>query len=62
MLQRIKPVVNIAHSFEEAEVWDIKQQIKMTPDERFAAAKKLQEMFYGKNVPDVREWYRLKKK
>jgi hypothetical protein len=60
MPREMKRIVNIAKGFKEAEEWDIRQQIKMTPDERFAVAKKLQEMFYGKNVPDVRQWHRKK--
>ena len=60
MPREMKRVVNIANGFEEAEERDIKQQISMTPDERFAVAKKIREMFYGLNSPDVREWHRKK--
>ncbi len=54
----MKRIVNIAKGFEEAEEWDIKQQVNMTPDERFAVARELQKMVYGNNTPDVREWHR----
>ncbi|MCP5107547.1 MAG: hypothetical protein GY950_29435 [bacterium] len=54
-------VVNIARSFEEAEEWDIRQNISMTPDERLTAARQLAERVYGKNQPDVREFYGLEK-
>ncbi len=48
-------IVNIAHSFSEAEEWDILQNISMTPEERLLAARQLAERVYGKNCPDVRE-------
>jgi hypothetical protein len=60
MPREMKRVVNIANGFKEAEEWDIKQQISMTPDERFAVANKLKEMVYGKNIPDIREWHKKK--
>ena len=50
-------VVHIAKSFEEAEEWDIEQNLAMTPDERLEAAKELKERVYGKNPPDVRGYY-----
>ncbi|UCH96627.1 MAG: hypothetical protein JSV88_07195 [Candidatus Aminicenantes bacterium] len=50
-------IVHIAKSFEEAEQWDIEQNLAMTPDDRLEAAKELKERVYGKNPPDVREVY-----
>jgi len=50
-------VVHIAKSFEEAEEWDIEQNLAMTPEERLEAAKELKERVYGKNSPDVRAFY-----
>ena len=50
-------IVHIAKSFEEAEQWDIEQNLAMTPEERLEAAKELKERVYGKNSPDVREFY-----
>jgi len=47
-------------SFQEAEEWDILQQIRMTPSQRQAIAKKLRERFYVKNNPDIREYHRKK--
>ena len=47
-------------SFQEAEEWDIFQQIRMTPSQRQAIAKKLRDRFFGKNNPDVREYHRKK--
>lgn len=54
----MKKVVKISKSFKEAEEWDIEQQIKMSPRERQRAAKKLKERVYGKDVKDVRAFYK----
>ncbi len=51
----MKRIVKISKSFEEAEEWDIEQQINMTPQERQKVAKKLKEKVYGKNPRDVRD-------
>ena len=59
-VQQMKRIVNIARSFKEAEEWDIKQQISMTPDERLQISRILRERVYGKNCVDVREWHRKK--
>jgi hypothetical protein len=53
--------VHISRSHKEAEEYDIKQHIEMTPDERLAAAKKLKEKVYGKNPPDIRAAYKKNK-
>jgi len=44
----------------EAEEWEILQQIRMTPSQRQAIAKKLREKFCGKKNPDVLEYHRKK--
>jgi hypothetical protein len=51
-------IVHISRSFEEAEQWDIEQNLSMTPEERLAAARELAERVYGKDQPDVREYHR----
>ena len=51
----MKRIVNIAKNFDEAEKWDIEQQISMTPSERLSAAQILKEHIYGKNPPDIRD-------
>lgn len=51
----MKKIFNISLSFEEAEKWDIYQYTNMTPNERLEIAKKLEIIFYGNDVPDVRE-------
>jgi len=48
-------VFNKAKNNTQAEKWDIMQQLKMSPEQRLAAAKELKERFYGKNCPDVRD-------
>lgn len=53
-------VVIISKNAKEAEEWDIKQNLSMTPQERQEAARILKERVYGKNVPDVREAKRMK--
>ncbi len=50
-----KIIFNISKNFKEAEEWDIKQNISMTPEERIKAAKELEICFYGKKTVDVRE-------
>ena len=50
----MEKIVHIAKSFEEAEQWDIQQNISMTPEERLEGAKKLKERVFGKDQPDVR--------
>ena len=54
----MKRVANKATSFKEAEAWDIKQQIEMTPQERMRAARALKDRAYPPPQPDVREWHR----
>lgn len=58
----MKRIVHKTHSFKEAEEWDIKQQINMTPQQRMDAAKKIRERVYGKNSVDIREYHERNKK
>jgi len=51
----LKRIIHIATNHEEADEWDIKQHIRMTPDERMRIARILRERVYGKNTKDVRE-------
>lgn len=51
----MKRVFHKAKDKKEAEKWDIKQQIFMSPDERLTIVDELKKRFYGKNVKDVRE-------
>jgi len=55
-------VVNISKNAKETEEWDIKQQLTMTSAERQEAARILKERVYGKDVPDVKEAERRKRK
>ena len=57
-------MIRIAHKskdFREAENWEKQEAWKMSPDQRFAIAKALQEKVYGIAVKDVREWHRNKR-
>ena len=54
-------VVHISRSFEEAEQWNIDQNVAMTPDQRLEAAKMIRERVYGTGNPDIREYYLLAK-
>ena len=56
----MKRIINKTGSFEDAELWDIRQQINMTYKERMAAARELKERIYGRNVKDVRVCHQKK--
>jgi len=55
----IARVVNKAHSFAEAQEWDIQQNVRMTPEERQRVARELKRRAYGKKCPDVRDGLRF---
>lgn len=57
-MDRVERIVHIAKSFEEAEAWDIEQQVRMTPAERMRVARVLKDRCYPPNSPDVRECHR----
>jgi hypothetical protein len=46
---------NRAADYQEAQEWDIKQQINMTPEQRQKIARELKRRFYGENPPDVKD-------
>ena len=46
--------VHKARSFREAAQWDVEQQVQMSPQERWLAARRLKERVYGRNPKDVR--------
>lgn len=46
---------NKAANHKEAELWDVQQQIKMTPRQRQKIAYELKKRFYGNKVADVRD-------
>jgi hypothetical protein len=39
-----------------AEAREIRQEIKMTVDERQKMAKKIKQEYYGKRLPDIRDY------
>ena len=51
-------VVNKAQSHQEADAWDVEQQLAMSPEERLRAAKELRDRAYPSDAPDVRECHR----
>ncbi len=54
---RMNRTVKVARNYQEAEEWDILQQIKMTPAERQQAARELKWRVYGRRCPDIRKVY-----
>jgi hypothetical protein len=53
----IARVVNKAHSFAEAEKWDIQQNIRRTPEERRRVARELKRRAFGEKRPEVRDGF-----
>jgi len=51
-------VVHKSKSHEEALSWDIEQHVRMTPEERLAAARVLKERAFPPDAKDVRELHR----
>ena len=50
----MKPVVNKCRSFREADEWDRRQQLAMTPQQRINASRELQRRVFGR-AKDIRE-------
>jgi hypothetical protein len=46
--------VHKSKSFQAAAEWDIEQQIRMTPKERWAIARQLKDRVFGRRTKDVR--------
>lgn len=53
----MKAVVNKCRSFKEADEWDRRQQLAMTPQERIRASRELQRRVFGR-VRDIRECHK----
>jgi len=56
----MKPVYHKARNFNEAEEWDIIQNLEMSAEERQNAAKELRIRVYGRKPLDVKESHRRK--
>lgn len=56
---RMERDVHKASSFEEADRWDVNQQVAMTPAERRRAARRLKDRLFP-NAKDVRECHRTR--
>ena len=41
---------------QDAEAREIRQEIKMTVEERQKAAKQIKQEYYGKKLPDIRDY------
>jgi hypothetical protein len=54
IIKVMERIVHKSTSFAEAQEWDIRQAIAMSPEERLAAAKVLRDRFYPPDSPDVR--------
>jgi hypothetical protein len=54
-MSAMERVAHKAHSFAEAEQWNLQQMWSMTPDERIEVAAVLRERVWGTDAPDVRE-------
>lgn len=46
--------VHKARTFQAAAAWDIQQQVRMTPRDRWLAARQLRERVFGRHPKDVR--------
>ena len=51
-------VIHKASSHDEAQRWDIAQQLSMTPAERLQAARAIKDRAYPDEAKDVRAWHR----
>jgi hypothetical protein len=56
----MEKIVKKFNSFEEAEKYDIDQQIRMTAAQRLAAARLLKKRCYRGKNKDIRAWHRKK--
>ena len=53
-------IVHTTTSFDEALLWDIRQQVSMTPQERLRASRVLKRRAYSPEAKDVRECHRTR--
>jgi hypothetical protein len=51
-------VVHKSYRFQDADRWDIEQQVSMTPEQRFRVAQVLKERVYPKDAKDIRAWHK----
>jgi hypothetical protein len=51
----MKRVFKKSNDFNEAEKWDIQQNLRLTPEQRQKAAAELRKRVYGKKIPAIRE-------
>jgi len=53
----MEAVVNKCRSFTEADAWDRRQQLAMTPQQRINVSRELQRRVFGR-VKDIRECHK----
>lgn len=51
-------VVHVSRGHQEARLWDIEQQVSMTPEERLRAARELKKRAFPQDAKDVRACHR----
>ncbi|MFO7462012.1 MAG: hypothetical protein R6X07_15450 [Desulfatiglandales bacterium] len=51
----MKRVFKKSNDFNEAEEWDILQNVRLTPEERQKAAAELRKRVFGKRIPAIRK-------
>ena len=61
MNAEMERVVHKSRRFAEADEWDIRQQVAMTPRDRMRAARELKFRVYPKDSPDVRQCHQVGK-
>jgi len=54
----VERIVKKSRSFREADRWNAKQNLDLTPQERIRIARALQRRAYPGRTKDVREWHR----
>lgn len=62
MKLEMERVAHKARQFAEADEWDIRQQVSMTPRERMQAARELKSRLHPKPSPDIRQCRQVAKR
>lgn len=55
----MEAVVHVSTDPEDAQAWDVAQELALTPEQRLSGARELQERVFGTAVPDVRESHQV---
>ena len=57
---QVEKIVKKSRSFREADAWDIRQNLALTPEERIRIAHALRKRVYRANAKDVRACHRAR--